>query len=71
MSVSPPERLMRWPEVHERTAISKVYAWRLRRQHRFPEPVRLGPNVVAWLESDVMGWIEERRRERDQRLAAR
>jgi prophage regulatory protein len=70
MNAPAPVRLIRFPEVQRRVSLGKVALWRLRREGRFPQPVRLGSRI-AFIESEVEAWIEERIRERDQRLAAR
>ena len=31
----------------------------------FPRPLKIGPQAVGWLESEIDQWIEERVRERD------
>ena len=55
-----PSRLLRFPEVSRRVGVGKVTLWRWRRQGRFPEPARIGPNTVAWLESVIDAWIAAR-----------
>ena len=44
-----------------------LYSWIS--EGRFPRPINLGANSVAWLQSEVDAYLEERARERD-RLAA-
>ena len=39
---------------------SKPTIYQMIREGRFPKQVRLGPNKVAWLRSEVLGWIGER-----------
>jgi prophage regulatory protein len=71
MSATAPVRLLRLPEVRKRLGgFSKVWIWRARRAGRFPSPVRLGPHSIAWIESEIDQFLDERRRERDE-LAAR
>lgn len=53
-------RLIRLPEVLNRIGISKTNVYRLIPEGKFPKPVRLGPNSVAWLEEDIDAWILER-----------
>jgi prophage regulatory protein len=55
------ERLLRRPEVEERTGLSRstLYDWMKRGE--FPQPVKLGARIVAWRESDVTAWLENRK----------
>lgn len=55
-----PIRLLRLPAVCERTGLSRSTIWRLERLGRFPRRRRLSANIVAWLETEVAGWIESR-----------
>jgi prophage regulatory protein len=38
---------------------------RLIRDGKFPAPVRLGENRVAWIESEINDWLESKRQQRD------
>ena len=53
-------RLLRFPEVRARTGISRSTVWRRERAGDFPRHVRVSPNVVAWVESDIDAWIAAR-----------
>jgi prophage regulatory protein len=55
-----PLKLLRFPVVREMTGLSRSTIWRLERRGEFPRHYRIAPNVVAWVEEDVIGWIEER-----------
>ena len=39
---------------------SASHIWRLERSGQFPQRVRLGPNKVAWLKSEVTDWVESK-----------
>jgi prophage regulatory protein len=54
------ERLLRLPRVLERVGVSRSTAWLWIRQGRFPKPVKIGPNISAWRESEIEQWIAER-----------
>ena len=41
--------------VFNRTTLQRWLAWQL-----FPQPIRIGPNTVAWREADVLRWLDER-----------
>ncbi len=38
---------------------------RMEADGRFPKRIKLGPNRVGWLESEIDDWIAEKVRERD------
>jgi predicted DNA-binding transcriptional regulator AlpA len=38
---------------------------------RFPDPVPLGPNSIAWFEDEVLEWLTKRRAERAAKAAQR
>jgi prophage regulatory protein len=44
---------------------SRVHIDRLQSAGRFPKKVKLGSNTAAYLESEVMAWIEARCAERN------
>lgn len=58
-------------EVMQLSTLSKTVIWRLMNRGEFPLPVRLSPNRVAWVRSEVEGWVEARKRDRvSEQLAA-
>ena len=61
------KRLIRIREVMNLTSLSKSYIYQLTAQKRFPKRVSLvkGGSSVAWLESEVLVWIDERLNERN------
>lgn len=50
-------RLLKLPEVEAITGKgrSSIYS-----DPTFPKPVKIGPRASAWVESEVIGWIESR-----------
>src|SRR5690348_2124814 len=56
----PPARLLRFPTVRERTGLSRSTIWRLERRGDFPRHRRISANVVAWVETEVVDWIQSR-----------
>lgn len=46
--------------------LSRVQLWRLERAGKFPKRVRVSPNRIAWLESEIDEYIAERAAEREQ-----
>jgi predicted DNA-binding transcriptional regulator AlpA len=50
-------RVVRWPEVRDRTTKSRVSAWRGVKNGTFPAPVQLGPNSIGWYEDEIDAWL--------------
>lgn len=51
---------LRLPDVKAITGLSKTSLYELIRAKDFPAPVRLAPRAVAWIQSEVKQWAEER-----------
>jgi prophage regulatory protein len=45
-------------EVEQLTNLSRTTLWRLERQGRFPQRLRLSGNRVGWRSDEVLAWIE-------------
>lgn len=59
-------RLLAWKDVRLKVVYSRQHWDRLIAAGRAPRPIRLGEHRVAWLESEIDAWIEERIARRDQ-----
>ena len=57
---SPRPRLLRFPTVRERTGLSRSTIWRLERRGEFPRHHRISANAVAWVEGEIIAWIQQR-----------
>ncbi|MHB8388779.1 MAG: helix-turn-helix transcriptional regulator [Acidobacteriaceae bacterium] len=55
-----PEKFLRIQEVQKRVPFSRSSIYSKIRLGVFPKPINLGARAVAWLESDIDGWIEAR-----------
>jgi prophage regulatory protein len=53
--------VLRTTDVCSSLRISRTTLHRLRERGDFPPPIKLGPNSVGWLSSDVQAWLESRR----------
>ena len=53
-------KLLRFPAVRERTGLSRTTIWRLERHGDFPRHRRISANTVAWVEDEVMSWIQSK-----------
>lgn len=54
------KRFLSFKEVIDRVCFSKTHIYRMIAEGRFPRQVKLGPQKAAFLESEIMAWIEER-----------
>ena len=61
-STNPRRRVLRRPEVEDRTALARSTLYSMIKKGDFPEPIRLGANSVGWLEEDIENWLASRQR---------
>ncbi len=61
-STHPRRRVLRRPEVEDRTGLARSTIYKLIGQGEFPEPIKLGSRSVGWVEGEIERWIESRRR---------
>jgi len=54
------ETFLRLPAVNERTGFGRSHIYNLIKLGKFPKQINLGPQSVAWLESEVSEWMEQR-----------
>ena len=61
------QKLIRIKSVLNLTGLSKSYVYQLAQEGRFPQPIQLVPggSSVAWIESEVLEWIDSRIEERN------
>ncbi|MDR3413430.1 MAG: AlpA family transcriptional regulator [Formivibrio sp.] len=48
------------PQVMAMTGLARSTIYLHMDQGIFPKPIKLGPNSVGWLESDIDAWFDER-----------
>ena len=53
-------RILRRPEVEDRTGLSRSTLYAMIAEGTFPRPIRLGKRAVGWPEKAVSDWINER-----------
>jgi prophage regulatory protein len=58
-------RIIRRHELRQRINYSDVHVWRLEKLGKFPQRVKIGPNSVGWVESEIDSWIQKRIDDRD------
>jgi len=56
----PKERFLRMKEVQRRVSLSRASIYRFQALKQFPHSVSLGANSVAWAESEIDAWIQQR-----------
>ena len=54
------KRFIRLPEVMHLTGLSRSLIYLLISQGTFPQQIELNKRTAAWLESEILFWIEER-----------
>lgn len=54
------QKLLNLRDVVAMTTLSRATVYRFIQGGVFPRSVRIGPRRVAWLESDVIGWMTAR-----------
>jgi prophage regulatory protein len=57
-----PIRMLRKPEIKQLTGMSDTTLWREVKAGRFPTPVRISSQSVAWTEPDYNAWAASRLR---------
>ena len=51
---------IRLSEVQRRTGYSKAWIYRLLKENRFPKSVKIGSRSIAFIESEIDEWFEQR-----------
>jgi prophage regulatory protein len=54
------EKLLRLSEVRNRVPYSRATIYRLISSGEFPRPYSLGARAVAWRETEISAWIEDK-----------
>lgn len=55
-----PDVLLRLPRVKQRTGLGRSTIYEQISQGLFPKPVKISVRAVAWRESQIDQWIEQR-----------
>lgn len=59
-------KFLRLNDVKALTGLGRSTIYKYIKLRAFPDAVKLGGRSVAWVEAEVLAWIAERIRERDQ-----
>lgn len=62
----PHHRLIRRKQVQQSTGLSASSIYQLMADNSFPQSVQLSERRVAWVEQEIIDWIEQRIRQRQQ-----
>ncbi len=57
-------KILRLPEVLERTGLSRSMLYKLMDQGMFPASVKIGMRATGWVDQEIDEWIETRIMER-------
>ncbi|BEN05081.1 AlpA family transcriptional regulator [Serratia bockelmannii] len=52
--------LIRLTDVQRRTGYSKAWIYRLMSQGKFPASVKIGTRAIAFVESEIDDWVNQR-----------
>ena len=55
-----PLRVIRLPEVKQRTGISRSRIYRLMAEASVPLSCKLGERIIGWVEADIERWLAEK-----------
>jgi len=55
-----PTRILRLPDVKERTGLSRSAIYDYIAKGAFPGSISLGPRAVGWIESEIEKWLQDR-----------
>jgi prophage regulatory protein len=58
-------KLIRLKQVMECTGLARSTVYKFIAEGDFPKPVKLGVRVAAWVEAEVLAWINDRVAKRD------
>ncbi len=54
------ERLMAEDETLARTSLSRSTRYRMEKRGEFPKRRKISPGRIAWVESEIIKWLEQR-----------
>lgn len=54
------DRIILEAERRKKTGISRTTAWRMEKEHKFPQRRKVSDGLVGWLESELDEWVSNR-----------
>jgi prophage regulatory protein len=70
MQTGKPKGVAREAQRYELTGVPTSTWYDLQNAGLAPKPIHLGPRSVGWLVSELEAWVEQRRAERDAKVAS-
>lgn len=64
----PPRRVLRLPEVIQKTGLSRTTLYTMSKAGQFPGAISLGGKAMGWIEAEIDQWIEDLMAARSRRL---
>ncbi|WP_031599525.1 AlpA family transcriptional regulator [Ferrovum myxofaciens] len=62
----PHPRILRLPQVMDRTALSRSTIYQYMSEGEFPESVGLGSRAVGWVEGEINDWLQTKIQQREE-----
>lgn len=53
-------RLLRLAQVRDKTGLKRSQIYEYMKTGAFPKSIKIGPSSVAWLESEIEEWINQK-----------
>lgn len=53
-------KLIKLKQVMECTGLARSTVYKFMAENQFPKPVKLGVRMVAWVESEVQEWMQQK-----------
>lgn len=61
-------KLIRIKDVMDRTGLARSTIYKYISEGKFPKPIKLGSRAVAWVETEIDGWIQASIEGRDEEV---
>ena len=61
---NPKRRILRLPQVEEKSGLKRDSIYRLAKLGRFPAPIKLSARASGWIESEIEAYLDRRIAER-------
>ncbi len=58
-------KMLRLPDVIEKTGLSRSSIYKYVSLGKFPKPVHLGERTIAWIDSEIEDWLSAKINQRD------
>lgn len=59
------QKLLRLPQVIERTSVRRSTIYEMMQAGKFPKPVKLNQRSNGWIEAEIVDWVNTRIAERE------